>query len=89
VDNAASAEYTVVEVHARDRLGLLYAISRTLSELQLDIHLAKVATRGPEAIDVFYVRDFYGRKIVDAEHLKEVERAILFELEEFGLEAKG
>ena len=89
VDNAASAEYTVVEVHARDRLGLLYAISRTLSELQLDIHLAKVATRGPEAIDVFYVRDLYGRKIVDAEHLKEVERAILFELEEFGLEAKG
>lgn len=80
VDNSASAEYSVVEVHARDRLGLLYTVARTLSDLQLDIHLAKVATRGPEVIDVFYVRDLHGRKIADADHVREVERAILFEL---------
>jgi [protein-PII] uridylyltransferase len=87
-DNAASDEYTVVEVHARDRLGLLYAIARAMSELQLDIHLAKLATRGPEAIDVFYVRNLYGQKVTDPDHLKEMERALLFELEEFGLEGR-
>lgn len=89
VDNNVSAEWTVVEVHARDRLGLLYAITRTLSELNVVIYLAKVATRGPEAIDVFYVQDIRRRKLTDEEHIGELERAIQFELDEFGLERKG
>ena len=89
VENNVSSEYTVVEIHARDRLGLLYAIARSMSELQLDIHLAKLMTRGPEAIDVFYVRNVHGRKVTDADHLCEMERALLYELEEFGLEGKA
>lgn len=88
IDNAASASYTVVEVHARDRLGLLYAITRVLADLQLDIHLAKVATRGPAAIDAFYVRDLSGQKVTDPEHMKELEHAILFELTEFEIDSK-
>ncbi len=48
VDNDASDFFTVIEVGAPDRIGLLFDITRTLSELQLDVHLAKVATlRGP------------------------------------------
>ena len=88
IDNAASASYTVVEVHARDRLGLLYAITRVLADLQLDIHLAKVATRGPAAIDAFYVQDLSGQKVTDPEHMKELEQAILFELTEFEIDSK-
>jgi [protein-PII] uridylyltransferase len=84
VDNAASERYTLVEVRARDRLGLLYSIARAMSDLQLDIHLAKLATRGSEAIDVFYVRDAHGRKATDPDFAREVERAILYELESLG-----
>jgi [protein-PII] uridylyltransferase len=80
VDNAASDDYTIVEVFAPDRLGLLYTIARTLSDMHLDIHLAKVSTRGHEAIDAFYVRDPYAQKVTDPEHLKEIEKTILFEL---------
>ena len=80
MDNTASGCYTVVEVAATDRLGLLYTVSRALSELSLDIHLAKATTLGHEAIDTFYVRDLRGRKVEDPSHLKEVERTILFEL---------
>ena len=81
VDNAASCDYTVVEVHAPDRLGLLYTIARVLSDLQLDINLARVTTRGPEAVDVFYVRDWRGRRLTDEAHAAEVEQALRFALE--------
>ncbi|MHB1004705.1 MAG: [protein-PII] uridylyltransferase [Chloroflexota bacterium] len=84
VDNGGSTAYTIVEVHAPDRLGLLYRITRALSELDLDIHVAKVTTRGPEAVDVFYVRDQRGAKVDDPEHVREVERAVYYELENAG-----
>jgi [protein-PII] uridylyltransferase len=76
VDNGASDFATVVEVSAPDRIGLLFDLARTFHELELDVHLAKVATYGPRVVDAFYVRDLYGGKIEDSEHLREIERAV-------------
>ncbi|MFN2543654.1 MAG: bifunctional uridylyltransferase/uridylyl-removing protein GlnD [Actinomycetota bacterium] len=76
VDNGASDFSTVVEVGAPDRVGLLFDISRTLFELQLDVHVAKVATYGGRVVDAFYVRDVLGRKIEDEEHIAEIRAAI-------------
>jgi [protein-PII] uridylyltransferase len=76
VDNDASDFFTVIEVGAPDRIGLLFDITRTLAELQLDVHLAKVATFGPRVVDAFYVRDELGRKVDDAERIEELERAL-------------
>ncbi|MEX2275917.1 MAG: ACT domain-containing protein [Actinomycetota bacterium] len=76
VDNEASDFFTVIEVGAPDRLGLLYDITRTLAELGLDVHLAKVATYGERVIDAFYVRDTVGRKIVDTAALGGIERIL-------------
>ncbi|HSS08955.1 MAG TPA: hypothetical protein VLL25_03665 [Acidimicrobiales bacterium] len=36
-DNHASASATVIDVHTRDRVGVLYRITRALPELALDI----------------------------------------------------
>jgi [protein-PII] uridylyltransferase len=47
---------TIVEVSTRDRVGVLYAITQTLADLDLDILLAKVSTEGEKVADVFYVR---------------------------------
>lgn len=77
VDNAASDFYTLVEVHAPDRIGLLYAITRALADLGLDIHLAKVATYGDDVVDVFYVRDLEGQRIEDPERIRAIERSVL------------
>jgi [protein-PII] uridylyltransferase len=52
-------------VTTQDRLGLLYLMTTTLFELGINIHLAKVATEATRAIDVFYVTDLAGEKIVD------------------------
>ena len=65
VDQEASDFFTVIEVGAPDRIGLLYDITRTLADLHLDVHLAKVATYTDRVIDAFYVRDELGRKVQD------------------------
>jgi len=76
VENGASDFYTVVEVEAADRIGLLFDITRTFADLDLDVHLAKVATYGDRVVDAFYLRDVLGQKIEDEEHREEIVRAV-------------
>lgn len=71
----ASVHSTVVEVRGPDALGLLYAISAGLSDLDLDIHVAKIDTLGARVVDTFYVRDARGAK-PGAEQVAEIERAV-------------
>ena len=80
VDNDASRDATVLEVHAVDAVGVLYRITRALAELELNIVSAKVQTLGDRVVDAFYVRDLFGQKLVDPATLVEVERALLHEL---------
>jgi [protein-PII] uridylyltransferase len=81
VDNHASATSTILEVHAPDRVGILYGVTTALAELDLDIRLAKVATLGQEVVDTFYLRTAAGGKVVDRDHLRELERAVLHGLD--------
>jgi [protein-PII] uridylyltransferase len=76
VDNATSDFYTVVEVSAPDRIGLLSDLARTLHDLHLDVHLAVVATYGVRVVDAFYVRDLVGEKVVEPERIAAIEAAI-------------
>jgi [protein-PII] uridylyltransferase len=80
VDNIASGTSTIIEVHAPDRIGVLYHITRALADMDLDIRWAKVATLGAEVVDSFYVRTASGEKVEDSEHIRELERAILHRL---------
>jgi [protein-PII] uridylyltransferase len=63
VNNSWSDRFTVVEVSGLDRPGLLYDLTRTLSDLNLNIASAHVATFGERAVDVFYVTDLFGHKV--------------------------
>jgi [protein-PII] uridylyltransferase len=76
IDNGASADATVIDVFAPDRVGVLYRITRALAELDLDIRSAKVETMGANVLDAFYVRSSSGGKLTDPEMLAELERAI-------------
>ena len=81
IENGASDFFTVIEIGAPDRIGLLYDITSALADLQLDVHLAKVATYTGRVVDTFYVRDTLGRKISDPEHVSEIEEAVRARLE--------
>jgi [protein-PII] uridylyltransferase len=76
VENDASDFFTVIEVGAPDRIGLLFDVTSALAELHLDVHLAKVATYGARVVDAFYVRDELGRKVDDPERIAELQRAL-------------
>jgi [protein-PII] uridylyltransferase len=54
-DNHASQRYTIVEIVADDRLGLLYRISRVMSQQGCDVDLVLISTEGHKAIDVFHI----------------------------------
>ena len=75
VDNAASQVFSVVEVHAPDRVGLLYRITRALYDLGLDIHHAKVATYPEGALDVFYVWDLLATSSIRSARARSARRS--------------
>lgn len=76
IDNRASRDCTVIEVEGRDRPGLLYALARALREHNLVIRSAHIATFGERAVDVFYVRDVFGMKIVNAAKRRRIEASL-------------
>ncbi len=77
IDNSISDSYTVIEVQTQDHLGLLYKFTRLLYEQGLDIALAKISTEANRAIDVFYVTDENGHKILDATSRERIQQALL------------
>jgi [protein-PII] uridylyltransferase len=66
IDNTLSDALTVIEINGLDRPGLLYDITREISDLNLDIASAHIATFGEKAVDVFYVTDLTGKKITSS-----------------------
>lgn len=63
-DNQSADTRTVIEVQTEDRVGLLYTLSQTLSELGLDIYVAKISTEMGAAVDSFYVSELNGERIL-------------------------
>ncbi|HUS54091.1 MAG TPA: [protein-PII] uridylyltransferase [Thermohalobaculum sp.] len=76
-ENEGSDLYTVIEVNARDRLGLLHLLTRTLTDLNINIFSAVIATYGEHAVDVFYVKDLFGHKIRSAQKQANIERRLI------------
>lgn len=80
IDNEASDHYTVVEIYSGDSPGQLYHITQTLADFGIDIYRAYIATEVEQLIDVFYVLDSHGKKVVDASFIEELREGILMGL---------
>jgi [protein-PII] uridylyltransferase len=76
ISNKTSAQTTVVDVTAPDRAGLLHDLATALSDAGLDIRLAKIATKGDRAVDVFYVTTAEGEKVTGAAALARIRRLV-------------
>lgn len=78
VDDDASDWYSVIEVRGPDRVGLLSDIAAVLTDEDLDVHFAKVATEAGTARDTFSVRR-EGAKVPEPAALAEAVRRRLEE----------
>jgi [protein-PII] uridylyltransferase len=65
-DNETSGRYTILDIVATNALGLLYRISRVISQHGCDVDLVLIATEGEKAIDVFHITKG-GSKLTEAE----------------------
>ena len=77
VSNTVSEKFTVIEVSGLDRTGLLYDLTREISDLNLTIGSAHIGTYGEKAVDVFYVTDLTGHKIEAKARQKKIHDALM------------
>ena len=82
IDNTISDQYSVIDIFATDRVGLLYDITRTLTRLGLYIGVSKISTKVDQVADTFYVQDIFGQKVMGEDKISEVKKALLEELSE-------
>lgn len=76
-DNETMDHYTILLLFAYDRPGLLAAISAVLASLKIVLHFAKIDTHLDQAVDVFYITELNGQKLLNEDRQQLVRRALL------------
>jgi len=76
-DNDSSDFFTIVEVFADDRVGLLYDITQTLFRNDINITIAKISTKADQIADIFYVHDLEGQKIEGKDRMESIKKNLL------------
>lgn len=83
VDTETSEQCTIIDVFADDRQGLLYVITRAIFDLSLSVHAARISTKLDQVVDVFYVTDQTGHKIIAPDRCTVISEAITARIEAF------
>jgi len=83
IDNEVSDEYTVIDIYAHDKVGLLYLITSTINQLGLYIGVSKISTKVDQVADVFYVRDIFGHKIFAEDKLEEIRTSLSWAIDDW------
>lgn len=77
IDNESSDRSTVIDIYTHDRIGLLYDITKTLTNLGLSVDYAKISTKVDQVADVFYVSEVDGNKVLEPEKLENIKGALI------------
>jgi [protein-PII] uridylyltransferase len=77
IDNEGSNIFTVIEVDGLDRPGLLYDLTTAFIDLNITVASAHIATFGERAVDVFYVRDLTGQKIISEDRQEGIKKRLI------------
>jgi [protein-PII] uridylyltransferase len=77
IDNKAHPTYTLVQIEAPDRVGLLYDLLTALEQEGTNIVLSRISTQKGAAIDTFYITDSGSRaKITDSHRIAALQRRL-------------
>jgi [protein-PII] uridylyltransferase len=77
IDNKAHPAYTLVQIEAPDRVGLLYDLLTALGLEGANIVLSRISTQKGAAIDTFYITDRGTRaKITDSQRIAALQRRL-------------
>lgn len=76
ITNDESDFYTIVDVSANDRLGLLYELTSAIAAEGLEIYISKATTVMDQVADTFYVKDDERQKLTDPERLERLRKAL-------------
>jgi [protein-PII] uridylyltransferase len=83
IDNTTAEKFTIIAAFTYDKMGLLYAIARTLFELGLSVSTAKIGTHLDQVVDVFYVTDQQtSRKLLDEDRSAGIRCRLMAAIEE-------
>lgn len=75
-DTESSRDATIIEVFSHDSPALLFRLARAIHEEGLSVRSARIGTYLDQVVDAFHVTDRDGRKVIDAEALARVRRAV-------------
>jgi [protein-PII] uridylyltransferase len=77
INNKESDFFTLIEIQAGARFGLLYDLACVIFGMDLDIRTAKVNSDGEKMTGVFYVRDSAGEKVYEPDAMAETRRRLI------------
>ena len=83
IHNETSDHFTVIEVFADDKQGLLHEIADTLYDLELSVHSARIGTRLDQVVDVFYVTERNGNKVQDTRTCQSIQTRLQDQVDRF------
>jgi [protein-PII] uridylyltransferase len=71
-----SMQRTIVEVQARDQIGLLYRLAKAIFDFGFDITFARIGTERGVAIDTFYIESANHEPVEDPDRLQRLRTAL-------------
>jgi [protein-PII] uridylyltransferase len=75
VDNKAHPAYTLIQIQAPDRIGLLYDLLSCFGQENVFIALSRISTQNGAAVDTFYVTDNTTRaKITESQRISTLQK---------------
>jgi len=77
VTNSESDFYTIADIVADDRAGLLHDLTEVIADHGLEIYISKAATVLDQVSDTFYLKNAEGQKIYDEDRLSSLRRDLL------------
>jgi len=68
VDFEEHDKFTIIDVFAPDKIGLLYTVTHKMAELGLTVAFAKISTKVDGVLDAFYIQKNNGEKLRKSEY---------------------